>query len=145
MVGVVEEVRDVRGRRIVNMLLGMYHRMGSARGGFGGSRYFVYVVDGYWVAGAVLQSPAAWLPVFARFRLDTKRSYFLRRVTKFCPCDCLVEFLDALSERLAEEGKELLVTLGLPDHSNALYKRAGFQLVGYTAKGKRPVFVKRLR
>jgi predicted GNAT family acetyltransferase len=56
-----------------------------------------------------------------------------------------VAFLNAIAERLKNEGKECLWTLGLDAHSNALYKRAGFKEVGRTPRTGHPVFVKKLR
>lgn len=141
--GEVVELRDPRGIKLFNRLMSMYHRQGS-KPGLAKSRYFVYVVDGYWVAGAMLQPPHPFISIFYRFNLDTKRSYFIRRIAKFCPGDHLVEFLSALAERLRAEGKELLVTLGLDGHTNALYRHAGFQEIGLTANGK-PVYVLRLQ
>ena len=136
------ELRDPRDIKLFSMLMNKYHRQG-ARYGFAKPRVFVGVKEGFWVAGAILQDPRAFAPLFSQFRLDTKRSYFVRRIAKFCPGDHLVEFLRALAERLAGEGKELLVTLGYEDHSNALYKRAGFEYIGTSRTGK-PVFVLRL-
>lgn len=101
------------------------------------------MVDGYWCAGAFLHDPGPFHRLFVKYRLDTKRSYFIRRIAKFCPGDYLVDFLHALAAKLAAEGKELIVTMGLDDHSNALYKRAGFEMVGMARTGK-PVFVLRL-
>ena len=142
MPGQVIELKNDKDKRFFNQLMARYHTMG-VRPGLAKGRYFVYVVDGYWVAGAYLQPPDAFIPVFHKFRLDTKRSYFIRRIAKFCPGDYLVEFLGELAKKLRDEGKELLVTLGLEDHSNALYKHAGFRQIGYTRSGK-PVFVKQL-
>lgn len=137
------ELRENRDRRLFTLLMERYHSMGM-RAGLSKGRYFVYVVDGYWVAGAYIQPPDPFIKVFKRFNLDTGRSYFLRRIAKFCPGDYLLDLLNALSNRLRAEGKELLVTMGLPKHSNALYKKAGFVEVGRTRSG-RPVFVLRLR
>ena len=137
------ELGNPRDIRFFTQLMDRYHRQG-ARYGFGKPRLFVGVVEGYWVAGAVLQPPRAFISVFNQFNLDTGRSYFLRRIAKFCPGDHLLQFLALLADRLHGEGKELLVTLGYGDHSNALYKRAGFTHVGDTKSGK-PVYVLHLQ
>lgn len=49
------------------------------------------------------------------------------------------------ADKLREEGKECIWTLGLDDHSNALYRKAGFEEVGKTPRKELPVFMKRLR
>ena len=145
----VRELKDRSDIRLLNKLINMYHKMGN-NPGLSRCRYFVGIVeeDGieYWVCGAVLQTPEAFAPIFRKHNIDSKRSYFLRRVCRFVPKACgnvLVEFLEKLAEKLRSEGKECIVTLGLDDHSNALYKKAGFIEVGTTTTGK-PVFVKRL-
>lgn len=147
----VVELRDSSMRRVLVKLMNMYHRQGCHLG-LSRCRCFVGVVEedgvGYWVAGAILQDPQAFMPVFEKAMVDTKRSYFLRRVCRLVPRsvvgDVLVEFLKKLSEKLRSEGKECIVTLGLDDHSNKLYKLAGFRMVGRTTTGK-PIFVKYLQ
>lgn len=141
--GEVVFLRDPSDIRFFGTLMNRYHRAG-ARYGFAPARRAVYVVEGFWVAGAALQPPTPFAQLFIKHKLDTKRSYFIRRIAKFAPGDWLVEFLEALSIKLRDEGKELLVTLGYKDHSNALYKLAGFELIGYTRSGK-PIFIRRLR
>ncbi|MEM2863356.1 MAG: hypothetical protein QXW20_07600 [Ignisphaera sp.] len=49
-------------------------------------------------------------------------SYIVRRVATCCPGDHAVELLKLLAEKLRDEGKEYLVALGPPNHSNVLYK-----------------------
>ena len=147
----VKELRSPRDIRFLNRLIAMYHRQGN-NPGLSKSRYFVGVVeeDGieYWVAGAILQSPEAFMVIFRKYNIDTKRSYFMRRVCRFVPrskCgDILVEFLNKLANMLKNEGKECILTLGLEDHSNALYKLAGYKEIGVTTTGK-PVYVKYLQ
>ena len=148
---VVKELRSPREIRLLNRLIAMYHKQGN-NPGLSKSRYFVGVIeeDGieYWVAGAILQSPEAFMAVFRKHGIDTKRSYFMRRVCRFIPkakCgDILVEFLNKLAERMRSEGKECILTLGLEKHSNALYKLAGYKEIGITTTGK-PVYVKYLQ
>ena len=69
----------------------------------------------------------------------------MRRVATCCPGDHAVELLQLLIKKLREEGKEYLVALGLPNHSNALYRLAGFEELGRTPRTGHPVFVKALR
>ena len=128
-------------------LVRKYHSQGCPRGGgLGkGNRYFVLEVDGYWVAGAWIHLPSTFSNVLMNCELPVDNTYFLRRVCAFAPGDWCVELLEQLCEKLKSEGKECLVALGLPDHSNALYKRAGFELVGYTKRTRHPVFARRLR
>ena len=147
----VRELKSQSEIRFLNKLIRMYHRQGN-NPGLSKSRYFVGVVeeDGieYWVAGAILQSPEAFMSIFRKHNIDTKRSYFMRRVCRFVPkskCgDILVEFLNKLAEKMRSEGKECIVTLGLENHSNALYKLAGYKEIGITTTGK-PVYVKYLQ
>ena len=61
------------------------------------------------------------------------------------PNDVLVDFLELLAEKLKHDGFEALWTLGLPEHSNALYKKAGFEEVGKSPRTGHPVFVLYLR
>jgi len=146
---VVKELKDKSDIRFFNKLMDRYHKQGN-NPGLARNRYFVGVVeeDGieYWVCGAILQSPDAFMPVFRKFMIDTKRSYFLRRVCRFVPKTCgdiLVEFLEKLAEKMRKEGKEYIVTLGLEDHTNKLYELAGFTKKGETTT-KKPVYVKKL-
>jgi len=138
----VVELKDRNDIRLLNILIDKYHRQGS-KAGLAKNRYFVGIVDGYWCCGAILQSPGAWANLFQKFNLSQSNSYFLRRIAKFCPGDYLVEFLELLVMKLRGEGKELIVTMGYSNHSNTLYKKAGFKEIGVTKSGK-PVFVKQL-
>ena len=129
------------------MLLSKYHTQHAPPGGGGGrgNRFFVWLVDGYVCAVAWLHDNTPFRYIAQTFRIGSENTYFIRRVCKVCPGDYLVDFLNALAERLRAEGKECLWTLGMDDHSNALYKRAGFAEVGVTPRTKNPVFVKKLR
>jgi len=133
--------------RLARMLIERYHSQGMVRGGgaAGGHRWFGYLVDGYICAVAWLHDATPFRFVAHMFMIPSDNSYFIRRICKTCPGDYLVEFLNALSERLRGEGKECLWTLGLDDHSNALYKKAGFVEVGRTPRTGHPVFVRWLR
>ena len=138
------EIHDRRDISLVKELIGRYHKQGCPRGGGAGrgSRYFVWVVEGYWCGGAWIHDSTPFRFIAQQMRIPQDNSYFIRRICRFCPTDCLVDLLNALAEKLANEGKEALWTLGLHGHSNALYKRAGFEEVGKTARTKHPVFVK---
>ena len=145
------EVEGERDVELLRRLIEKYHAQGVPRGsGAGrGSRFFAYAVreDGgeYWVAGAWLHDCTPFRLIAEKLGIPCDNSYFIRRICKFAPGDWLVRFLAALAERLREEGKECLWTLGLPGHSNALYRLAGFQEVGKTARSGHPVYVLWLR
>jgi len=142
----VVELVDREDIELLKALIRRYHSQGVPRGG-GASRhhrYFVYVVDGYWCAGAWLHDNLPFRFIAERFGIPNDNTYFIRRICKFCPGDYLVDFLRLLAERLRNEGKECIWTLGMDDHSNALYKKAGFKYVGDTPRTKHPVFVLRL-
>ncbi|MEM3893362.1 MAG: hypothetical protein QXR12_05385 [Thermofilum sp.] len=119
--------------------------MSCARFSAPGSRFFALKKDGKICAVAWIHLPSSFRPIFAKFGITQDNAYFLRRVATCCPGDHAVELLEKLCERLKEEGKEVLVALGLPDHSNALYRKAGFREVGVTPRTGHPVFVKFLR
>ena len=141
------ELEDRGDKRLVRLLFKRFHSMGVPRGeGLGrGSRYFVLVVDCFWCAGVWVHLPSSFRPLFMKFNVPCDNSYFLRRICSFCPGQYSVMLLRLLCERLRNEGKEAILTLGLADHSNALYKKAGFVEVGVTPRSKHPVFVKYLR
>ncbi|MEM4455422.1 MAG: hypothetical protein QXT28_11960 [Thermofilaceae archaeon] len=111
----------------------------------GGSRYFGLVKDGRICAVAWIHKPHVFTPVFRRFQIDEGNSYFVRRVATCCPGDHLADLLRLLAQRLREEGKENVVVLGLPRHSNLPYREAGFVEVGRTPRTGHPVYVLRLR
>ena len=140
---------ELRGRDVAlaRLLIEKYHAQGCPRGGgaAGGHRWFAWVVDGYICAVAWLHDSTPFRAVATRFRIPADNSYFIRRVCKCCPGDHLVEFLKAIADRLRAEGKEALWTLGLPDHSNAVYRLAGFAEVGATPRTGHPVFAMKLR
>jgi len=141
------ELKDREDIRLLRELIRRYHRQGIPRGSGAGrySRYFVWVIDGYWCAGAWIHDNTPFRFIAQRFNIPNDNTYFLRRICKFCPIECTIDFLKALINKLREEGKEVLWTLGLDDHSNALYKKAGFIEVGKTPRTKHPVFVYKLR
>ena len=136
--------RDVR---LARLLIAKYHSQGLPSGGGAGRRHrwFAWVVDGY-ICGVVwLHDNTPFRVIAEMFRIPNDNTYFIRRICKTCPGDHLVEFLNALASKLRDEGKECLWTLGFDDHSNALYRKAGFKEVGETPKTKHPVFVKWLK
>ncbi|MEM4501250.1 MAG: hypothetical protein QW512_03875 [Thermofilaceae archaeon] len=110
-----------------------------------GSRFFALARDGKICAVAWIHKAHIFKPLFMRFNLDTSNSYIVRRVATCCPGDHAVDLLKLLAEKLRSEGKELLVALGLPGHSNALYRMAGFKEIGRSPRTGHPVFVLRLR
>ncbi|MEM4853307.1 MAG: hypothetical protein QXQ60_07055 [Thermofilum sp.] len=140
------ELVELRGReiRFAQLCIQLYG-MPVARFSGLGSRYFALKRDGKICAVAWIHKPSIFRPVFMKFGISQDNAYFLRRIASVCPGDHAVELLEKLCERLRQEGKEVLVTLGLQDHSNALYHKAGFEEVGVTPRTGHPVFVKRLR
>lgn len=109
-----------------------------------GSRWFGLITDGKVCAVAWIHKPHIFTPIFRYFMIDERNSYFIRRVATCCPGDHAVALLQELIKRMREEGKECLVTLGLSNHSNSLYRQAGFEEVGRTPHTNHPVFIKRL-
>jgi hypothetical protein len=140
----LERAEDIR---LLKQLIAKYHRQGCPRGGAAAAhhRYFVLVEEGYWVAGAWLHDNTPFRFIAERYKIGHENSYFIRRICKFAPGDWLITLLKLLAEKLRAEGKECIWTLGLDNHSNALYKRAGFVEVGKTPRTGHPVFVLRLR
>ena len=142
------ELVELRGGDVLlaRLLIKKYHSFGMPPGSGAArrTRWLAWVVDGYICAVALLHDNTPFRGVAEKFRIGSENSYFLRRICKTCPGDHLVSFLNAIAEKLRGEGKECVWTFGMDDHSNALYKRAGFEVVGYT-KNKLPVFVKRLK
>jgi len=100
------------------------------------------VRDGKICAVAWIHKPHIFRPLFMRFSIDMSNSYIVRRVATCCPGDHAAELLKLLAEKLREEGKEYIVALGLPDHSNALYRLAGFEELGRTPETTPPDVVK---
>jgi hypothetical protein len=140
----LEKAEDIR---LLKSLIAKYHRQGAPKGGAaaGHHRFFVLVEEGDWVAGAWLHDNTPFRFIAERYRIGHENSYFIRRICKFAPGDWLVILLKLLAERLKAEGKECIWTLGLDDHSNALYRKTGFVEVGRTPRTGHPVFVLRLR
>jgi hypothetical protein len=136
---------------VARKLTKLLHAQGMPPGGGAapGSRWFGLFAeeDGsrFLVAAIWIHLPGPFAPVFRALKLPEANSYFVRRICKFAPGDWLVPLLTRLGERLAAEGKEALVALGLPRHSNAVYKLAGFEHVGDTPQRGYPVFVKWLQ
>jgi len=147
VVGLLVELRSRDDVGFARVLVARYQRQGVPRGGGAARkhRWFAWVVDGYVCAVAWLHDNTPFRFIAEMFRIGSENSYFVRRVCKTCPGDHLVDFLDALAEQLKGEGKECIWTLGLDDHSNALYKKAGFVKVGETPRASLPVFVRWLR
>jgi hypothetical protein len=142
------ELKNDDDIQLLRMLISKYHKQGIPMGGGAArkSRYFVYVSDdGFWVAGAWLHDNTPFRFIAEKFRIGSENSYFIRRICKFSPGEWLVDFLNSLCEKLKSEGKECLWTLGLDDHSNALYKKAGFIEIGKTSKSNIPVFMRKLQ
>jgi len=143
------EVREIENdfeKDLVRMLIRYYHAQGLPIGGGAGknSRYFMYVCDGFITAVAWLHDNTPFHFIASHFNIPNDRTYFIRRITKTAPGDYLVRFLQDLSEKLKNNGFEYLWTLGFDDHSNALYKKAGFKFIGETSRTHTPVFVKQL-
>ncbi|MEL9929593.1 MAG: hypothetical protein QXF50_01680 [Sulfolobales archaeon] len=110
-----------------------------------GSRWFALIRDGKICAVAWIHKPFIFKPIFQKYKIDMGNTYLVRRIATCCPGDHSVDLLNLLSERLREEGKEGIVALGLPDHSNAIYKLAGFEEIGRTPRTGHPIFLRRLR
>ena len=140
----LRELRDELEVEYAKLCVQLYG-MKAQPGGGAGSRFFGLVVEGKICAVVWLQKPGIFRPIFEKFGLDQSNSYFIRRVASCCPGDHAVKLLELLAERMRAEGKELLVTLGLPDHSNALYRKAGFDEIGRSPRTGHPVFVRKLR
>jgi len=144
------ELLELRGRgdiELARLLVARYHSQGLPRGGGAARRHrwFAWVCEGYICAVAWLHDNTPFRYVAERFGIGSENTYFIRRICKTCPGDHLVDFLKAIAARLAAEGKEAVWTLGLDDHSNALYKKAGFEELGRTPRTGHPVFALRLR
>ena len=141
------EIHEKKDVELLRKLIDKYHAQGAPRGGGAArrNRYFVWIVDGFWCAGAWIHDSLPFRFIANMFMIPQDRSYFIRRVCSFCPGNHLVAFLNALCEKLGGEGWEALWTLGMHGHSNALYKLAGFMEIGKTPRTQHPVFVKWLK
>ncbi|QJF12363.1 putative acetyltransferase [Metallosphaera rod-shaped virus 1] len=140
----IVELQDKKDIELARLLVAKYHSQGMPHGG-GASKiqkYFAYECDNYIVAVAWINDSTPFRFVAEKYNIPIDRSYFIRRITKTAPGDYLVEFLEKLSQLLKSYGIEVLWTLGFADHSNALYKNAGFEYVGNTPRTNTPVFVK---
>ncbi|QJF12294.1 putative acetyltransferase [Saccharolobus solfataricus rod-shaped virus 1] len=142
----VIELEDKKDIELARLLIAKYHAQGIPHGG-GASKiqkYFAYECDNFIVAIVWINDSIPFRFVAEKYKIPIDRSYFIRRVTKTAPGDYLVEFLEKLADLLKSYGIEVLWTLGFPNHSNALYKNAGFEYVGNTPRTNTPVFVKYL-
>ena len=141
---VLEREEDIR---FLKELIRRYHAQGCPSGGAMSKRqrFYVYEIEGYWCAGMWIHGSEPFRFIAQRHRIPIDTSWFIRRVCRFCPIDCLVDFITAVAKELREEGWECIWTLGLPSHSNALYRRAGFEEVGKSPRTGHPIFVKWLR
>lgn len=146
----IEEAKSKELIKFVRMLIDYYHSQGMPLGGGAGknSRYFMYIAnDGeqnYIVAVAWLHDNTPFRYIAQQYQIPNDRSYFIRRVTKTAPGDYDVKFLIDLSLKLKNDRIEVLWTLGMPEHINSAYKKAGFQEVGKTNRTGHPIFVKKL-
>ncbi|CAQ58464.1 hypothetical protein N617_gp23 [Stygiolobus rod-shaped virus] len=136
----IEEIEEIK---LARSLIRKYHSQGLNIGGGASSTqlYYAYECEGYWTAVAWLHDskPFRWIALEHGIPLD--RSLFIRRITKVAPGDYLVNFLLYLQQKFRNDGLEVLWTLGFPDHSNALYTKAGFKEIGKTTRTKHPIFV----
>jgi hypothetical protein len=154
----IQEAEDKKTIKFVRMLIDFYHSQKMPMGGGAGknSRYFMYIANDdengeqsttrqdFIVAVAWLHDNTPFRYIAQHHNIPSDRSYFIRRVTKTAPGDYAVSFLIDLAQKLKNDGFEVLWTLGFPDHSNALYKKAGFEQVGITNRTGHPIFVKKL-
>jgi len=142
----VIELKSKKEIKLARMLIDRYHTQSMPRGGGAArsNRFFAWLVDGYICAVAWLHDNTPFRYIAQTFMIGSENSYFIRRICKTCPGEHLVDFLNALAEKLRAEGKECIWTLGLDDHSNALYKRAGFAELGKTPHARLPVFARKL-
>ncbi|MEM4592785.1 MAG: hypothetical protein QW196_05240 [Sulfolobales archaeon] len=141
----VSELRELSGLEVeyAKLCIQLYG-MKVERFSGEGSRWFALVRDGKICAVAWIHRPHIFRPLFVRLGIDQSNTYFLRRIATCCPGDHAVELLELLAEKLRAEGKEAIVTLGLPDHSNALYRKAGFTEIARTPRTNHPVFIRKL-
>ena len=141
---VVDDPDDIR---FLKTLIARYHAQGCPMGGAMSrrERFYAYDIDGFWCAGMWIHGPEPFRNVAIRLGIPLDTSWFIRRICRFCPIECLVDFLNEVAEHLVAEGWECIWTLGLHGHSNALYKNAGFEEVGRTPRTNHPVFVRWLR
>ncbi|AZI75922.1 putative acetyltransferase [Sulfolobales Beppu rod-shaped virus 1] len=140
----VVQIEDKRDIKLVRLLIDKYHQQGLKLGG-GASKveqYYAYECEGFIVAVAWLHGSEPYRFIAQKFNIPLDRSLFIRRITKTSPEDYLISFLNELSLLLRQNGYEALWTLGFPNHSNALYKKANFEEVGETNRTKNPVFVR---
>ena len=117
----LQEALDHNMIKFVRLLIDYYHGQGMPHGGGAGknSRYFMYLakeeLQNFIVAVAWLHDNTPFRFVAQQYQIPSDRSYFIRRVTKTAPGDYLVKFLVDLSEKLKNDGLEVLWTLGMPN------------------------------
>jgi len=145
---VIEEAKEKELIKFARLLIEFYHSQSIPQGSGAGkySRYFLYIANEenqkFIVAVAWLHDNTPFRFIAQNYNIPFDRTYFIRRITKTAPGDYLVKFLIDLSEKLKNDGIEVLWTLGMLGHSNALYKKAGFQQIGETNRTKHPIFIK---
>jgi hypothetical protein len=141
------ELKNREDVEFVRELIKRYHSQGLPRGGGAARRhrFFAWVCSGYICAVVWLHDNTPFRFIAEKFRIGSENTYFIRRICKTCPGDFLIDFLNAVVEKLKGEGKECLWTLGLDDHSNALYRKAGFEELGKTPRTGHPVFARKLK
>jgi hypothetical protein len=138
------ELKMKRDLELARLLIENYHIYGMP-GGNGRARrhrWFAWIVDGYICAVAWLHDNNPFRPIAKRFKLDYESSYFVRRICKTCPGEHLVDFFNAIAEKLKSENAKCIWTFGLDEQTNEIYRRVGFELIGFTPRTNRPVYVK---
>ena len=138
----IVKLEDRDDIKLARLLIDKYHSQKLKIGGGYSSNqyYFALECDGFITAVAWLHDSKPFRFIAQKFRIPLDRSLFIRRVTKTCPGDYTVLFLKMLSEKLRNDGWEVIWTMGFPDHSNALYEKSGFEYQGKTPKTKHPVY-----
>ncbi|MEM1661289.1 MAG: hypothetical protein QXF34_00010 [Desulfurococcaceae archaeon] len=106
-------------------------------------RFFGLCRDGKICAVAYLHDPHIYKSLFRNLKIPEENSYFLRRISECCPGDHLVDLLNLLIDKLRNEGIKCIVTFGMPDHNNEIYRETGFIEIGRTKRGS-PIFIKKL-
>ena len=136
------ELKRQEDIRLVKLLIDKYHLQGCPKGSGMAkhSRFFALECEGYWVAVCWIHESAPFKPIAIKHKISLKNTYFIRRICQCAPGQYGVTLLKLLAEKLKAEGKETLWTLGLTNHSNALYKKAGFKQIGTTPRTKHPIF-----
>jgi hypothetical protein len=152
---IIKEAEDKKEKKIVRYLIDFYHPQGLKMGGGGRkTKYLMYMCTNsenednakyYITSVAWLHDNTPFRFIAEKYNIPNDRSYFIRRITSTCPGNYIVNFLNDLSEKLKNDGQEVLWTLGFPDHSNATYRRAGFEEIGISKNSGHPIYVKYLQ